>query len=182
MLLSSLISSGSSSLWLTEVFPAAVYIGKERKQVPIHHLFLKTVPKILPLAPLFPAHTAPFRLSKSASLRHLFSVTATLESLVFPQGRLGLCQERGPSWQKERVKRKEQLTRPPTAPCIPIPKPGQVLTPPSLPRHSQSGFSRILSQMICLSAEISACWEAELLNGPGSQLGPGLPGATRLTS
>lgn len=150
--------------------------------MPIHHLFLKTVPKILPLAPLFPAHTAPFRLSKSASLRHLFSVTATLESLVFPQGRLGLCQERGPSWQKERVKRKEQLTRPPTAPCIPIPKPGQVLTPPSLPRHSQSGFSRILSQMICLSAEISACWEAELLNGPGSQLGPGLPGATRLTS
>lgn len=66
------------------------------------------------------------------------------------------------------------------------PSPGQALTSTSLLRHSQSGFSGALSQLISLRAEISACWATadRREGGPGSstelscsQLGPRPAGA-----
>lgn len=127
---------------------------------PLNTYFIKTVPKILPLAPLFPAQTAPLR-TKSISLSPLpfllhFNYCNFEVIIVFSRGGYSLCKERGTSLLKQRVKRKGQPTRGPRL----SPSLGQALTPPSFVRHSRSGFSGALSHLICRSAEISACWTA----------------------
>ena len=159
---------------------------------PLNTYFIKTVPKILPLAPLFPAQTSP-RQTKPISLSPLpfllhFNYCNFEVIIVFSRGGYGLCKERGTSLLKQRVKWKGQPTRGPRL----SPSLGQALIPPSFLRHSRSGFSGALSHLICLSAEISACWtaadrkereapEVHLLSCPALVRGHASPGALDLS-